>query len=212
MQIERRTFNKFLILTPLAATLPMLQGCNASTDLQKVLALLPTVEAIGNSVLSVVAAIDPAIGVPVKAAVTIIESSFTIVEGIIKAYQTNIAGMPPSVLNDLDAAIAAISSEMNAIESQFPNISPGIASAISIGLAAFQTILGLIAALLPAPVAAQMFPRAFSSLAQRHITIGISAGAIPTPRAFAQNYNARIKNAGHPEAQIHVPWKYHLIP
>ena len=212
MTLTRREFSKLAGVGSLALTIPALQGCNSSTDLQKVLALLPTVEAIGNSVLDVVATIDPALGVPIKAAVAIIEASFTIVQSIIKTYQNNIAGMPPSVLNDLDAAIAAISSQLGNIEAQFPNISPAVASAISIAVAAFQTILSLIAALLPAPVAAQMFPRSFALLAQRHITIGIASGPIPTPREFAENYNQRIKNAGFKHATVHVPWKYHLIP
>jgi hypothetical protein len=187
-------------------------GCTPATALQEVLALLPTVGEIILSIGNVIAAIDPSIGGAISSALKIIGASFTSIQAIIKQYQLNIAGMPATVLNELDAAIAAVASQMTAIEATIPNLNPVVAAAINVALAAFQAILGYLSQILPAPVAAQMFPKAFHKLVERHITMGISVGLIPTPRDFQKSYNQQMKYAGHPEIHIHVDWKYHIIP
>jgi phage-related protein len=196
----------------LATSALSLVGCSAGSVVQKVLALLPTIEAIANTIASVLAAVDPGIGTAIKAALAIVETSFTIVQNIIKQYQSNIAGMPSTVLNDLDAAIAAIQTQITQIEAQFPNLPVLVVTGINVGLAAFQTILTLIAALIPAPAAAAAFPKAYAKLSARGIKFGVTPAFIPTPRELAQSYNHDIKQAGFPQAQVHVPWNHTLWP
>lgn len=216
MNLTRREFGGHLVKGGMAVAIGgsalMLEGCTASSDLQKVLALLPTVEAIASSVIDVIAAIDPGTGMVIKAALALIETGFASVQAIIKAYQSNISGIPPTILNELDAAVAAISSQMGAIEAQLPGISAIVAAGIQVGLAAFQAILGYLASILPAPAAAAMLPRSYGALSARGIKFGVSTLVIPSEREFAQSYNSKMDNAGFKKAHIHANWKWHVIP
>jgi hypothetical protein len=216
MDTGRREFLGHLSTGALLASVGVLDmqmfSCTPSTVVSKILALLPTVEAIANTVANVLVAVDPAIGTLVKVALGILETSFTEIEAIIKQYQTNIAGMPPTTLNKLDALIEAISTQIANIEAQFPNLPPLVVAGISAGLAAFETILNLIASIIPAPAAASLLPRAYAKCSARGIKFGVQVGVVPTPRELALSYNERVRNAGFPQATVHVPWNHVLFP
>ena len=188
-----------------------LAGCNQQADIQKVLNLLPTVQGITNSIGAIVAGADPAIAMPVDAALVIVNTSFATVEGILKTYQNNLNSAPQSVINDLDAAIAAIQSNLVSIEGQIPGLSAAIIAGINVGLSALEAILGFVASLLPAPVAAKLFPKAFAALHNSGVAFGTNA-VIPAARPFAQTFNANMDSVGNgafrsnKKAHIHVPW------
>lgn len=208
-KISRRSFGGHLAAGAAAVALGStleLAGCSASTDLEKVLALLPTVGEIAASVGSVIAAVDPGIGTLISAALKIIGASFTEIQNIVSAYQSNIAGMPPTIINKLDAAVAAVSSELSAIEAQIPGVPAIVAVGINVGLAAFQAILGYLAAVIPAPVAAANLKVSYPLLSAQGVRFGVAVVNIPTPRQFAESYNSKIGNAGFSKARIHVPW------
>jgi hypothetical protein len=180
-------------------------GCSQQADIERVLKLLPTVEGITNSIGAVVAGADPAIAMPVDAALAVIDTSFATVEGILTTYESNLNAAPQSVLDDLDAAIAAIQSNLSSIEAQIPGLSAVIILGINVGLSALQTILGFVASLLPASVAAKLFPKAFMALSAAHVAFGVKA-VIPSPRDFTKSYNARIDAVGFKSnKKAHVP-------
>jgi hypothetical protein len=186
-----------------------LAGCTQQSAITKVLALLPTVEGITNSIGAIVAGADPAIALPVQASLAIVDASFATVQGILTTYENNLNSAPQSVIADLDAAIAAIQTNLSAIEAQIPGLSAVIVMGINIGLSALQAILGLIAGLLPASAAAALFPKAFKSLSAAGVSFGVSNLAIPTPRQFAKDYNAKMDAAGfksNKKAHLHIPW------
>ena len=186
-------------------------GCSQQSDIQKVLALLPEVEGITNSVAAIVAAADPAISMPVQASLAIIDASFATVQGILTTYENNLNSAPQSVLADLDAAIAAIQANLSSIEAQIPGLSAVIVMGINIGLSALQAIIGLIASLLPASAAAALFPKAFRALSGAGVAFGIPAVSVPSPRQFAKAYNAKMDAAGfksNKKAHLHVPWMH----
>jgi hypothetical protein len=215
-EISRRGFVKLWAIFLLAFTsfteTFFMWACSQSSVVGKILALLPTVEAIANTVANVLVAVDPAIGTIVKTALGVIETSFTLVQNIIKAYQNNIAGMPTTVLNELDAAISAISSQIANIEAQFPTLPALVIAGISAGLGAFQTILTLIASIIPAPTAAQSFPRTFAALSPRGVRFGVEVTAVPSPQDVAKTYNDKVVRAGFPQAKVHVPWAHVIFP
>jgi hypothetical protein len=210
MEMNRRQFVGTLSAGAAGLALVGMSGCN-TTALQEVLNLLPTVGEIISSVGNVIAAIDPALGGPISAALQIIGASFTNIQAIINSYKNNIAGIPPTILNELDAAVAAVATQMTAIEAEIPSLPAIYKVAIQVVLDAFQAILGYLAQVIPAS-AASMFPKSGRLLQGRHIFIGQYTGAIPERRYFAQTYNARMTDAGFPKAHIHVPWLWHLIP
>ena len=175
------------------------------TDIQKVLILLPAVSGIANAAGNIVAAVDPGIALPVKIALGLITGGFTIVDGILTTYQTNLASIPNSTLAQLDGALAAIGSNMSAIEAQYGQLPQNIIAGLTASLASLQVILALIGVILPAPVAAMLFPRASASMAARGIRVGASM-PIPTKRAFIQDFNSRITRAGFPKERLHTPW------
>jgi hypothetical protein len=212
MELTRREFGRLgWRATLLLATFNLL-GCTASTVVQKILKLLPTIESIANVIATVLAVVDPGIGTIVKLALTAVETAFTIIQNIITQYQSNIAGMPSTVLNELDAAIAAVQTQINTIEAQFPNLPAIVVAGINVGLEAFRAILSLLASILPAPAAATLFPKSYALLSARGVKFGIMPAVIPTPRQFAQSYNHNIKQAGFPHATVHVPWDHVLWP
>jgi hypothetical protein len=189
-----------------------LAGCNQQADIAKVLAVLPTVEGIVNSVGSIVAGADPVIAVPVDAALATVDASFAVVEGILKTYQSNINAAPQSVIATLDAAIAAIQANLTTIQGLIPGLSAVIIAGISVGLTALESILSLVASLLPPSVASSLFPKSFKVLSGAKIVFGTHV-AIPSPRSIAKDYNARIDAAGfksNKKAHLHVPW-IHLM-
>ena len=189
-----------------------LTGCSASSDLQKVLALLPTIEEVSNSVLTVVATLDPALGAPIKLAVQGVEAGLQEAGQIITAYQSNIANMPDTVVAKLDALIAAIQSNLESIQQAFPQLPSIVVAGITVGLLAFQSILSLIASIVPAEAAMLMFPKSFKALSLHGVMFGVQSGPIPSPREFAKDYNQKISQAGFKSARIHVPWIMHVIP
>lgn len=188
-----------------------LAGCNQQADITKVLAILPTVEGITNSIGAAVAGVDPAIAVPVNMALATVDTSFAVVEGILKTYQGNLNSAPQSVLNDLDAAIAAIQSNLVAISGQIPGLSAAILAAVNVGLTALQAVLGFVASLLPAPVAAALFPKSYHLLVKAGVVFGTHA-AVPSARSFAKSYNAQIDAVAggvfksNKKLHVHVPW------
>jgi hypothetical protein len=191
----------------LGAASELTAGCTALSDIEKVLAFLssPSIEGIANSILSIISAFDPPLAVPVQAALVLIEAGFQTADQIILAYESNINGIPQSVLADLDAAVAAINANIAKIEAEIPNMSAIVKAGINVGLDALQTILGFLASIIPAATAAAMFPKSYSALSARGIRFGVTA-YIPTTRAFAQDYNSKMDAAGFKHAHIHVPW------
>jgi hypothetical protein len=186
-----------------------LSGCAALTDIEKVLDLItgPSITGIANSIISIIASIDPALGAPITLAVQAVEAGFATVDGIVKAYAANIAGMPQSVLANLDAAVSAISASIGTIESEIPNLSPIVAAGIKVGLLAFQAILGYLASIIPSQMAQTLFRRSFAALSGRGIQFGVTVMAIPTPHDFFEDYNHKMTAAGCKYARVHVPWK-----
>jgi hypothetical protein len=189
----------------------MMEGCSATTDLQLVLKLLPTVGGIVLVVGNLVAALDPGIGSVIGSALSIVGASFSDIQAIIAKYKTNIAGMPATTLERLDGLIAAVASQMTVIEGQFHGISAALAAGINVGLAAFQAILGYLGAILPTPVAAARFPKAFAAMSARGVKFGAAMISIPSERAFAKDFNSKMDAAGFHGNHIHVDW-VHLGP
>lgn len=183
-----------------------LSGCNPTADIPKVISLLKTISGIVATVGTLVGALDPAITLPLGMAMAAIAAAFLIVQNILTQYETNLSGAPTSVIQTLDNAIAAVETQIASIEALFPGLSALVKAGISVALTAFQTILGFIASLLPAPAASSLFPRSFAALSARHIVFGVAAN-IPTRRQFSQNYNSQMTASGWPErnCHIHVP-------
>lgn len=210
MESNRREFighlAKGAAVVALCGATMQLSGCDVAADLAKVLALLPAVGEIANTIATVIAGIDPALGVPIQVALGIITTSFAILQNVITTYQANIAGIPYSVLGDLDAAIEAIETQIVNIEAMFPKLSAAVKSGITIGLGAFETILKLLASLIPKQTAAQMLPKSFRKFAGRGVEYGVTVTVIPTRREFATSYNHKMDAAGYKHAHIHVPW------
>ena len=195
-----------------------LAGCNQQQDIQRVLNLIPTVEGITNSVGSLVASVDPAIAVPVNASLAIVDASFATVKGILTTYENDLSSAPQSVIATLDAAIAAIQANLSAIqvnlsaiEAQFPGLSAVIVAGISVGLSALEAILGYIANLVPASVAAKLFPKSYKLMAQRGVTFG-AMSTVPSDREFVKSYNSKLDAVAggtfkkNKKAHLHTPW------
>ena len=188
-----------------------LAGCNQQQDIQRVLNLIPTVEGITNSVGSLVASVDPAIAVPVNASLAIVDASFATVKGILTTYENDLSSAPQSVIATLDAAIAAIQTNLSAIEAQFPGLSAVIVAGISVGLSALEAILGYIANLVPASVAAKLFPKSYKLMAQRGVTFG-AMSTVPSDREFVKSYNSKLDAVAggtfkkNKKAHLHTPW------
>ena len=211
MNLERRKFNGHLVKGALALSMVppafLLSGCAQQSTIQEVLKLLPTISGIITTVGTVISAVDPALVLPITAALAVIGSSFMIVQNILTMYESNLSGAPAGAIGTLDAAIAAIQTQISQIEAEFPNLSLLVKAGISVGLTAFQTILGFIASLLPAPAAAQLFPKAYARLAAKGIVFGTTVN-VPSRRTFAINYNAQMDAAGwkgYKHNHIHVP-------
>jgi len=182
-------------------------GCSAETDLEKVLALLPTVGDIIDVVGEGIATLDPGIGTAIGAALTIIGKSFAQIQTIVSTYKSDMAGIPPTLLNELDAAISAVMTEMTAIEGDIPGLPTVVAAGINVGLAAFQSILGYLGAVIPAPVAAAMFPRSYNMAVTRGVRFG-TLTVVPSAREFQKTFNSRIHaaGAGWKKYSVHVNW------
>lgn len=206
MNLTRRQFVGCLTGAAVLVAVGGTTGCATQADITKILNLLPMIGGIVTTVGTVLASVDPAIALPITMALAIVKASFAIIEGILTQYQSNIPGIPQTILGTLDAAAAAIGSALTSIEALFPNLSASVKSALGVAIATFQAVLGFIASLIPS-VMASSFPKAAAMFSARHITIGASV-IIPTARAFAQNYNAKMDKAWGKDKKchIHVPW------
>lgn len=198
-------------------------GCTAAqiqTDISKVLQLLPSAAGIVTSILTIIAAAKPGAvsssqSQAIATALAAIKTGFTDAQTIVSAYQSNIASMPATILNQLDAAVAAVQSNITTIQSQFPQIPAALVTGINVGLLSFESILGYLAAIIPASVASMTMPQSYRAMSQAGVVFGTGKITIPSRREFARGYNDKIKAAGFSKvknATIHVPWFGHLIP
>lgn len=211
---SRIFWRKFFTIALCFLLVTMVVGCSVSqveADIQKVITLLPSAAGIVTSILSILAAA----GVRTTTAGNIIATGFqdagtaaSDILAILNTYKSNIASMPPTVLNKLDTLIAAISSQMSAIQQQFPQIPAAVAAGINVGISAFLSILTYLAAILPAPVAQFALPRSFNTLSAAGIRFGAAANVvIPSQREFSKSFNNKI-GATHLKGakKIHVNW------
>jgi hypothetical protein len=183
----------------------VLEGCTAEATINKVLALLPTVSGIANTIGGVISAVDPALSLPITMALGAITAAFAIVKGILTQYESNLGSAPQTVLQTLDNAIASVESQIASIEALFPNLSAVVKAGIEIGLSAFQTILGFIASLIPAPVAQSMFPRASAALNANHVALAFGvAVTVPSHKEWARTYNSRMTASGWRDKKCHL--------
>lgn len=195
-------------------------GCSVAqvqADIAKVIQLLPSVAGIVTSVLSILAAAR----VKTSNAGTVIATGMADVGtlandilGVLKTYQSNIAAMPPTVLNQLDQWIAALQGEITTLQAQFPQIPTNVVTALNVAFTSVEAILGYLAVILPAPAAQAMFPRSFPALSAAGVKFGNASTVviIPSQRDFASTYNRNMRSAGFKHATIHENWKWHVIP
>lgn len=184
-----------------------LTGCDQTSVINKVLALLPTVNGIVDTAGDIVSALDPAIALPITTALGFVDAGFKVIENILTQYEANLSAAPNSVWQELDNAVASIEAQISTIEGFFPKLTAIVKAGIQVALTAFQTLLGYIASLMPAPLASAVTPRAFAALNARSIQFGVSV-SVPSRRQFAKQYNANMDAAGwkgYKKCHIHVP-------
>lgn len=186
----------------------MLSGCPSQTSvINEVLKLLPTISGIAQTVGNIVGGLDPALALPIATALGIITAAFTVIQTVLTQYEQNLSAAPNSVWQTLDDAVASIEAQISSIEALFPKLSEIVKAGVQVALGAFQSILGFIASLMPAPMARLSTPKAYASLNSRGIAFGVAV-QVPSRRQFAKTYNASMDAAGlkgQHGVHIHVP-------
>lgn len=190
-----------------------LTGCTLSqvqTDLQKVIADLPSILQIAGEIIVIVGAVkgDPALTPDLmnqaKQAQTAVVADLTVIQQVLTAYQSGLATAPASVLTKLDDAIAAIQQNLMALEAAFHVTSPTTQAAIGAVTTAVSAFLLGVVSLIPTPVAAQSFPKSMKLSVLAQSSPGpLLPYIIPTRRALAQGYNGKQPVKA---AHVHVPW------
>lgn len=205
----------FVLMLALVITIvPAVGGCSVSqaeTVVQKVIADMPTILNIAESVLAIVGAVK---GLPAAQA-SQLSSEATAVEGetvadlktiqsVLTAYQSGLASAPAGVIAQLDTAVGAINSNLAALETAFHVADSTTQAAIAATVAALSAFLLGVQSLIPAPVAASM-PHVFKALAENGIKAGSGTYIVPSPRQLANGFNASIEKLA-PGAKVRVPW------
>jgi hypothetical protein len=57
------------------------------------------------------------------------------------------------------------------------------------------------------------FPKSFQALSAHRVAFGVVV-SVPSPRQFAQDYNAKMDAAGlkgNKKAHLHIPWAHHFL-
>ncbi len=184
------------------------------SDIQKVIALLPTAVQIAGSILNIVAAAEgnstpsSALLATVQNASGQIQTDLTLANSLVAQYETDLASAPAGVLGKIDAAIADAQQNMGAILSAVHIANPAVVAAVNSAIASVQTVILALIAILP-PATAALFPKLTASLQSAGIQPGSVKVAVPTPHAYAKSFNndARVVavQKAYPSAKIKVP-------
>ena len=144
-----------------------LGGCNATqveSDIQKVIALLPTAVQIAGSILNIVAAAEgnsapsSALLATVQNASGQIQTDLTLANSLVAQYETDLASAPAGVLGKIDAAIADAQQNMGAILSAVHIANPAVVAAVNSAIASVQTVILALIAILPRLRQPRYFP------------------------------------------------------
>ncbi len=183
----------------------MLEGCSARSTVSTVIADMPTILNIAQSILAIVAAVQgtPAGGLASlqaqadaseKAAVTGLQT----IQAVLEAYQQDLANAPASALRKISAAVTAINANLTGLETAFRVSDPKTQAAIGAVVTAVSGFLLGVESLVPAAVAA------IAGLPQT-ARAGSAPYVMPSARTLAKRFNAAVGPLV-PQAKVHVPW------
>lgn len=191
-----------------------LVGCSIAqvqTVVQQIISDMPT---ILNIIGSVVAVVGVAKGLtPAQlASLQAVSTNFTnqasadlsLIKTILSSYQNGLGTAPPRVITQLDSAVAAVTSNLTALEAAFHIADPRTQASVGVVVAAVSAFLLGVTSLIPATVMAWA-PRTSQILNAAGITPGSGTYLVPSARKLAQGFNSQIAPVC-PKAKVHVPW------
>jgi hypothetical protein len=202
------------LLIPLVVVLPvMTTGCNAATDVQKVIDSLPVAADIAESVIAIYAAFDPSGADPALAqqVTTItgqVASDLKLLQQLMQQYANDPKSASSSLITRIDAVVADVRSNLSSLLNAFHVTNAGTVAAVTVSVTAVEAVLVDLSSLLTTAQA----PNAphVADLAKSH---GIVIGAalpegqhrnIRTAKAVAQDYNSKLPQEFQ-KAKVRVP-------
>lgn len=199
-----------LILVPVT-----IAGCTASqaeAAVQKVIADMPTVLNIAESVLVIVSAakgMTPAQLATLQGEATNYDNAavtdLKTIDGVLTAYQSGLANASPTILNELDSAVSAVNVNLTNLESDFKIADPASQAAVAAVVGSLGAFLLGVQTLISAPAVAIAMPHTALALKAAGIQPGSGTYAIPSSHKLAKDFNGKVA-AILPQAKVHVPW------
>ena len=190
----------------------ILSGCTLAqvqSDIDKVLADLPTILSIAAEIITIVGAVknDPNLSTALVKQATTTEAEVTsdlkTIQAVLTSYRGGLASAPANVLQKLDDAVAAVQENLIALQQAFHIVNVQTQAAVGAVVAAVGAFLLGVTSLIPVSVATQFFPKASRLLAAATATSGIATFIVPAPRTLAMGYNRKQPvNVAH----VPVPW------
>lgn len=190
------------------------QGCSAA-DVQATIATvlkdLPIAIQIAEAIIGIVGAAGAQSTTAVADVTNYagqISSGLTLASSLITQYQMNLAKAPGGVILELDAGVATVNQNLQAILTAVHVFDPKVQAAVGVAIAGIDSVLLGLESILP-PSAAPQFPRVAAALNARGRQLGAITAQVPTPRHLAKTFNAGVQ-MNFPLAIVPVP-KLHFL-
>lgn len=212
MKVPRQIISCLLI--PVVVVLPLITtGCNAATDVQKVIDSLPVAADIAESAIAIYAAFDPSGADPALAreVTTItgqVASDLNLLKQLMQQYANDPNSSSSSLITRIDAAVADVRSNLTSLLNAFHVTNAGTVAAVTVAVTAVEAVLVDLSSLLTTAQA----PNA-PHLAELAKSKGIVVGAalppgqhrnIKTAKELAKDYNSKLP-AELQKARVRVP-------
>lgn len=184
----------------LAAPLVLAVGSGSETTVDEVLADMPVVLDISQSIMvimSTVFPLTPAVVTPTVAYLGQLTGNLKLVETLLEQYRQHLDRAP-----GLDTALATVMGDLGLLVSSVTVYGPDLQAAVGVAAGTIQSIILAVVGLIPAG-AAQMFPQTSAAIRGKGAMFG-RAKQIPGPRSLARQYNAGVR-PNYPEARVPVP-------
>lgn len=214
-QIFRMALIAFLCAGLVVLPSATVAGCNTSqveADIQKVLSEIPTALDIVTSIITIISASKDGTNVALVQQATAIagqvSSDLKLASAILSQYKANLAGAPPTVIAQLDAAVAAAQTNLGSILTALHITDSKATEAIGFAVAGVQGVILGLESILPAKAAAD-FPRVSQNLAAIGAAPGRLRVKIESAHQVASHYNGKI-NRLFPKARVAVPYAHFL--
>jgi len=212
VKVPKQVVSCLLILVVLAMQL-MTAGCNAATDVQKVIDSLPVAADIAESAIAIYAAFDPSGADPALAqqVTTItgqVASDLKLLQQLMQQYANDPNSSSPSLIKRIDAVVADVRTNLTSLLNAFHVTNAGTVAAVTIAVTSVEAVLVDLSSLLTTAQAPNA-PHVADLAKSKGIVIGAALPPgqhrnIRTAKAVAQDYNSKLPQEFQ-KAKVRVP-------